>query len=443
MLITNATVVTQEEPNRVLPSYAVYLSGNHIVELGSASGLEKKYPKSRRIDAHGQLLLPGGICAHTHFCGVFHRGLAWHLASEVAEGGRRRLDRALLEEDIRYGALLSLVDAIRSGTTTLFDHHASPNAVDGSLDVIAEAVEASGLRAVLSYAVTDADGPGVADAAITENCRFLKKLAGGKVDRLGGMFGLEASFALSGGTLQAARAAAPDGAGFHILTAEAPSDQYDSLRKTNMRVVDRMHNHGILGPRTIAAHCVHVDAVETSLLADSATWVAHLPRSNMNMGTGAAPVELLMRAGVRVCLGTDGFSQGMWEEWQSGYLLERAAGDDPEGTIGRRVAQMAIHNGGALASMYFPAAPVGTLVPGAAADMILVDYQSPTPVTADNFDQHVIFGLQSAMVTTTIASGKVLMKDRQLVSLDEAEIAARGRELARRVWKRMEDNVGT
>ncbi len=443
MLITNATVVTREDPNRVLPNHAVYMSGNHIVELGSTSRLEKKYPKSRTMDAHGQLLLPGGICAHTHFHRVFCRGLTWPLASDVAGTWRLRLDRALLEEDIRYSALLSLVDAIRSGTTTLFDHHASPNAVDGSLDVIADAVEASGLRAVLSYAITDADGPGVADAAIKENSRFLRKLGGGKVGRLGGMFGLQACFGLSGGTLQAARAAAPDGAGFHILAAEAASDQYDTLRKTKMRVVDRMHTHGILGPRTIAAHCVHVDAVETRLLADNATWVAHLPRSNMNMGAGAAPVESLMRAGVRVCLGTDGLSQGMWEEWKSAYVLLRSAGGDPERMSGQRVAQMAIHHGAALASMYFPAAPVGTLVPGAAADMILVDYQAPTPVTADNFDQHVIFGLQSAMVTTTIVSGKVLMKDRQLTSLDEAEIAGRGRELARRVWKRMEDNVAT
>lgn len=445
MLITNATVVTWGSPNQVLPAHAVYLSGERIQEVGPASQLEKTYPRSKSLDARGQFLLPGGICAHTHFYAAFARGLtvpepAPRDFPELLEKLWWPLDRSLLEDDIRHAALVGLVDAIKQGTTTLFDHHASPNAVDGSLDVISEAVDAAGLRAVLCYEVTDRDGPGVAAAGIKENVRFLRRLASKPHPRLAGMFGLHASLTLSGATLQACRAALPDGSGFHIHVAEHEADQYDSLSKSKMRVVDRLNNHQILGAGTIAAHCVHVDALETAVLKETGTWVAHQPRSNMNNGVGAAPVESLLRAGVKVCLGNDGFPNGMWDEWKGAFFVQKAANRDPRRLSADQVALMAADNNAALASQFFPAAPMGQIVPGAAADLILVDYQPPTPVTPGNLPSHIVFGFQSGMVTTTIVGGKLLMKDRELLTLDEAEIAARARELAPRVWKRFEDN---
>jgi len=446
MLITNATVVTGETPNRVLPAHAVLLSGAHIREIGPAPKLEAAYPKARRLDARRQLLMPGGICAHTHFYSTFSRGLAIPPPAprdlpEILERLWWRLDRSLSEEDVRVSAQTSLVDAIRHGTTTLFDHHASPAFVDGSLDVIAEAVEQAGLRAVLCYEVTDRDGPGVADAGIKENVRFLKRLSANPSPHLAASFGLHASLTLSGATLQACRAALPQGEGFHIHVAEHEQDEYDSMQKSNMRVVERLQNHGILGEKTIAAHCVHVDAAEISLLKDTRTWVTHQPRSNMNNAVGAAPVESMLRAGIRVCLGNDGFPNAMWDEWKAAYLLQKAVSRDPRRMDGVQVMQMAVSNNAALASAFFPGAPVGRLVPGAVADLILVDYHSPTPLTTDNFPWHVVFGLQPSMVTTTIAAGRVLMKDRRLSMLDEARISARARELAPRVWKRFEDNT--
>ncbi|MFH1184401.1 MAG: putative aminohydrolase SsnA [Chloroflexota bacterium] len=445
MLITNATVVTGETPNRVLPGHAVLLSGSHIQEIGPSAQLDRAYPKARKLDAHGQLAMPGGICAHTHFYGTFARGLAIPPPAprdfpEILEMLWWRLDRALSEEDVRVSALICLVDAIRHGTTTIFDHHASPACVDGCLDVIADAVEQAGVRAVLCYEVSDRDGPGSADAGIKENVRFLKRVASNPSSRLAAMFGLHASLTLSGATLQACRAAWPADGGFHIHVAEHEQDEYDSLQKSNMRVVERLQNHEILGERSIAAHCVHVDAAEIGLLKSTQTWVTHQPRSNMNNAVGAAPVESMLRAGVRVCLGNDGFSNAMWDEWKAAYLLHKAATRDPRRMGGSQVMQMAVANNAALASSFFREAPVGQVVPGAMADLMLVDYHSPTPVTADNFAWHVIFGLQASMVTTTIAAGRVLMKDRKLTTLDEARIAARARELAPRVWRRFEDN---
>jgi cytosine/adenosine deaminase-related metal-dependent hydrolase len=244
---------------------------------------------------------------------------------------------------------------------------------------------------------------------------------------------------LSDATLEACRAAAPEGTGFHIHAAESDADQYDSLNKSSLRVIDRLHNHEILGPHSIAAHCIHVDAREIEILAQTGTWVTHQPRSNMNNAVGAAPVESMLRAGVKVCLGNDGFSNAMWEEWKAAYLLQKIWNRDPRRLSGDEAARMAIYNNAALAGSFFPSAPLGQIAPGAWADLILVDYHSPTPFTAANFPWHVIFGLQQSMVTATIVAGQVLMQDRQLVTLDEAEIAARARELAPKVWKRYED----
>jgi len=448
MLITNATVITWDTPNRVLENHAIYISGDRIDEVGPASSLEKAHPEAERLDARGQLVMPGGICAHTHFYGAFARGMAIPGAApkdfpEILEKLWWPLDKSLLEEDVRYSALICLVDAVKHGTTTLIDHHASPNAIDGSLDVIAEAIDQSGLRGVLCYEVTDRDGPAKAAAGISENVRFLKRLAADPNPRVAGTFGLHASLTLSDTTLEACRAAAPEQTGFHVHVAEHEADEYDSLNKSHMRAVDRLHRHGILGPSTIAAHCIHIDAREIDLLTESETWVTHQPRSNMNNAVGPAPVESMMRSGLKVCLGNDGFNNAMWDEWKAAYFLHKITSRDPRRMGGYDVAQMAVHNNAALANLFFPAALIGRIAPGAVADLIFVDYQPPTPLTAENLPWHILFGFQSSMVTTTIVAGKVLMRDRELVVLDEARIAARARELAPNVWKRYQDKFKT
>lgn len=444
MLITNATLLTWETPNRVLEKHALLIEGGRIREIGPTAKLEAAHPRSKKMDARGQVVMPGGICAHTHFYGAFSRGMAIPTAApqdfpEILEKLWWLLDKSLLDEDIRYSALICLVDAIKHGTTTLVDHHASPNAIDGSLDILAETVEKSGLRAVLCYEVTDRDGPEKTAAGIKENVRFLKRLEGNPQPRLAGTFGLHASLTLSGATLQACRAAAPEGAGFHIHTAESDADEYDSLSKSGMRVIDRLQKHEILGPKTIAAHGVHLDAHEMRLLADSGTWLSHQPRSNMNNAVGVAQVESMLRLGIKVCLGNDGFSNAMWDEWKAAYLVHKVWNRDPRRMSGSTVAEMAAYNNAALANTFFPDASIGQIVPGAAADLIFVEYHSPTELNAGNAPWHILFGFQPSMVTTTIVDGKVLMKDRKLQTLDEEQIAARARELSAKVWKRYQD----
>ncbi|HZD57877.1 MAG TPA: putative aminohydrolase SsnA [Anaerolineales bacterium] len=448
MIITNGTLITWGEPNRILEGQAVRVSDGSIAELGPQAELLAQYPQEERLDAAGQYVMPGNICAHTHFYGAFARGMAIPGPApkdfpEILQKLWWPLDKSLRPVDVRFSALVMLADAIKHGTTTLIDHHASPDAIDGSLDVIAGAVEESGARAVLCYEVTDRDGDQKAQAGIQENLRFIDRTRKEKVaqGRVAATFGLHASLTLSEETLTACREAAPGETGFHIHVAEHEADEYDSLAKSGLRIVDRLQKHEILGPKTIVAHAVHVDAREISLLAQSGTWVSHQPRSNMNNGVGVAQVESLMRAGASVCLGTDGFSHIMWEEWKTAYLLHKVWHRDPRRMSGTDVAQMAAYNNARLAEVFFHEGPLGVLAPGALADIIFIDYHPQTPVTPENLPWHIIFGFHESMVTTTIVAGKVLMKDRQLLTLDEGNIAARARELASKVWERYETHV--
>src|SRR5215216_328828 len=443
MLVTNAALITWEPTNRILDHHAILIENDRIKDIGTQKKLLDKYPNEELLNARGQYVMPGNICAHTHFYGAFARGMAIPGPApkdfpEILQKLWWPLDQSLDTQSIRYSVLPCLVDAIKHGTTTLFDHHASPNAIDGSLDIIAEVVEGAGLRAVLCYEVTDRDGKSKMKAGIQENVRFITETKG---PLLAGTFGLHASLTLSDSSLDLCRQSVPDDIGFHIHTAEHEADEYDSLNKTGVRVIDRLQKHGILGPKTITAHGVHFDAREMQILAETGTWLSHQPRSNMNNGVGVAQIGSMLRTGIKVCLGNDGFSNAMWEEWKTAYLVHKVHHRDPRRMGGYEVAQIAIYNNAALASIFFPDAPIGQLILGAYADLIFVDYHPNTPLTSGNLPWHIIFGFQQSMVTTTIVGGKVLMKDGELLTLDEKEIGAKAREIAPKVWERYQKEV--
>ncbi|MBK8984537.1 MAG: putative aminohydrolase SsnA [Chloroflexi bacterium] len=444
LLITNGRLVTWGAANEIIMNGGLLLVDGRIADIGDSAALIEQYPHAKHLDAHGQLVMPGNICAHTHFYGAFARGMsipgpAMKDFPDILERLWWRLDRALLDLDVKYSALVCLVDAIKHGTTSLIDHHASPNAINNSLDQIADAVELAGVRAALCYEVTDRNGAAGAQAGIDENVRFLHSLKERGSSLLAGTFGLHASLSLSDDTLAACVDAAKDlNTGFHIHVAEHEADEYDSLYKYGRRVVDRLADADILGPKSIVAHAIHIDPTEKALLHETGTWVTHQPRSNMNNAVGAADIEGMLRLGIPVCLGNDGFSNNMWAEWKAAYFLHKLAHRDPRRANGADIAQMAIYNNAALANMFWPQANVGKLAVGAAADVIFVDYHATTPLSAGNLPWHIIFGFEASAVTTTIVAGKVLMQDRKLLTLDEEEITIRSRELAAEVWQRFE-----
>jgi putative selenium metabolism protein SsnA len=444
MLITNGTLITWGAVNQVITDGAVYIEDGAIVALGNARDLEAQYPSAERLDARGQLIMPGLICAHTHFYGAYARGMAipGDAPRDFPEILRRlwwNLDKALDLDAVRASAQVCLVDAIKHGTTTLFDHHASPNAIDGSLGVIADEVERAGLRAVLCYEVSDRDGVDKAHAGIAENLRFMR--ANKQHATLRGTFGLHASLSLSDATLRTVADTLADDEGVHIHVAEHEADENDSIAQHGVRVVQRLNRFGLLRPQTILAHCVHIDDAECEVVRVNGCWVTHQPRSNMNNAVGAMAFDAMMAAGMQICIGNDGFSNAMWEEWKAAYFLHKTTHRDPRLANGAHVAQAgALHNA-ALASAAF-GVPIGALAVGGRADIILVDYHPFTPLTSGNLPWHILFGFEPSMVTTTICEGHVLMRDRVLLTLDEGQIARDALALAPGVWSRYAQIAG-
>jgi putative selenium metabolism protein SsnA len=442
MLITNGTVLTFGSDKKVIPYGAVYYEQDTIVEVGRTADLERKYPQTEKLDAAGKIIMPGMICAHTHFYGAFARGMA--IPGEPPENFMQilerlwwKIDRALTLEDSKYSALVALVDAIRHGTTTLIDHHASPTHIDGSLDALAEAVTEAGLRVGLCYEVTDRNGPEGAMAGIAENVRFLKRLQANPNPKLGASFGLHASFTVSDDTLAACVEAAKGlDTGFHIHVAEDKADEADSLKKHNLRVAERLEERDILGPKTLVAHAIHVDAYEMDAFRATKTKISHQPRSNMNNAVGVAEVEKLLHRGITVGLGNDGFTNNMFTEIHTAYLLHRISKGDPRVMPGDRLMEMAFDHNATIAGLFFPK-PVGALAPGAFADIILLDYVPYTPLTDANYPWQLVFGMDGSHVTHTIAGGQMLMKDRQVLTLDEVAIAEKATQLATDVWNRV------
>jgi putative selenium metabolism protein SsnA len=439
LLIAGGTVVTLGSRNRVLPDHAVFCQDGVISRIAPRS--EMTVLADSTIDARGKVVMPGFINAHTHFYSTLVRGLT---KAEPAAGFREvlehlwwRLDRALEPEDCQLSALIALIEALRHGTTTLIDHHASPHAARGSLDALAGAVTRVGVRACLCYEVSDRDGEKIAGDGFAENVGFLERCAREPDPHLRALFGLHAAFTLSDATLE--RAAAEGrrlGAGFHVHVAEAAADQEHSLATHGVRVVERLNRVGVLGPRTIAAHCVHVDEHEMDRLAATGTAVAHCPQSNMNNAVGVADVPALTRRGVVVGLGTDAMTENMLEELRAALWVRHLAAGDPSAGFTETLATL-VANNAAIADRLWPGLGLGELREGAAADLVLIDYHPPTPLDETTFGGHLVFGLSQASVDTTIVAGRVLMAGKRLrLDLDEAELAARARERSRALWER-------
>jgi len=443
VLITNATVVTWGEPNQILSDHAIYIDSGSIVAMGTSASLIVQYPDAERIDANGQLVMPGNICAHTHFYGAYARGMAIPGVApanftQILERLWWPLDKALDKDSVRASALVSLVDAVKQGTTTLIDHHASPNFIVGSLDVVADAVEQAGLRAVLCYEVTDRDGDEKMQAGVAENVRFIRAK---RSSRIGATFGLHASLTLNDKALRACADANPADKGFHIHVAEHEADEEDSLRRSGKRVVARLDEFGIWRDKTIAAHCVHIDEAERQILQAKGVWITHQPRSNMNNAVGAMAFNQMMAQNMPICIGNDGFSNNMWADWKDAYLLHKVVSRDPRKANGGDIIRAGVYNNARLAGQFFEQTTLGEISVGAAADLIFVDYHPFTPLTAANLPWHILFGFESSMVTTTIVGGQVLMRDRQLTTLNEAEIAREALALAPKVWERYNANI--
>jgi len=438
LLITNGTIAVPGPVPRLLVDHELLIECGVITRIAPRAVVDPLHVDT--LDAHGLLVLPGFINLHTHLYSTFARGLSKTLPAQDFGGVLNtlwwRLDKALTLDDCYWSALPALLEAIRRGTTTVIDHHASPHAVSGSLVSIARAVRQAGVRAALCYEVSDRDGQAVAHEGILENVAFLAGVAATGEEHLKAMFGLHASFTLSEKTLVSAAEAARDaGIGIHVHVAESLVDQEETFRSTGQRVVNRLARTGVLGPTAIAAHCVHVDPEEMDLLASTGTVVAHNPQSNMNNAVGVADVAALRAHNVHVGLGTDAMTMDMREELRAGIWAQRLRSGDTSAGCGDLVHALWTENPAMVSRIWDM--PIGTLQEGSAADIILVEYRPPTPLTDESLPGHLVYGIAGAPVVTTIVDGRVLMLDgKLLLDLDEQEVAVKARVAAERLWKR-------
>jgi putative selenium metabolism protein SsnA len=435
----NGIVVTLGEKNRVLWNATVVTDGERIAAVGDSAEMRRRFSGADPVDCSGKIILPGFICTHHHFYSTMARGMGipGEPASNFVEILERlwwKVDRALDEEDITLSAQLPLIDCIRNGTTTVIDHHASPSMRDGSLDLIENAVRQAGLRASLCYEVSDRN---VAGGGVAENERFIKKV--GKGDgQIAAMMGMHASFTMSDATIEECVGIARDaGVGCHVHVAEDAADREDSLTKYKMPTVNRLQKLGVAGEQSIFVHCVHIDDSEMDILAATKTSVVHNPESNMNNAVGVTPVLKLLEKGVLVGLGTDGMGSDMLAQMRCAYLLHRLANHDPRVAF-LEAPQLLLQNNAAIAERQF-GLQLGEIAEGRPADLAIIDYQPPTPLSEANFLGHLIFGLVDATVDTTVCNGKILMKGKQILSMDEKDMAARSREFAPKMWKRLQE----
>ncbi len=442
LLVGNGLLVSMAEKVGIIEQGALLIEGDTIVEVGGTKNLREAHPNAQFIDATSRLILPGMINSHTHLYSTFARGLP--IASpprtfvQILERLWWRLDKALLLDDVCYSALVLLIDCVKNGTTTIIDHHASPGAVSGSLGKIVEAVEVTGVRTALAYEVSDRDGEVIRDAGINENMAAIARYASGEHPLLRTLFGLHASLTLDEETLRICRHSLGkygEKVGFHIHVAEGIEDVHDSLKRYGKRVVERLADKGILGPNTVAAHCVHVNDREIKILAETGTMVVHNPESNMGNAVGVAPVLRMLQEGVMLGLGTDGYTTDMFESIKVANILHKLDQQDPS-VAWAEVPRMAFANNREIAHRVF-GRDLGVLRPGAAADVIIVDYYPPTPLTAETVYSHLLFGVSGGRVDTTIINGSVRMLERKLQGIDEVAICAQASELATRLWARI------
>jgi len=444
-ILGNGIVITLDDAVGVLQNGAVAYDRTGIVDVGETAVIRAMYPDAEFTDVGGKVIMPGLTNTHTHIYSAMARGMflnnakVSHNFNEVLQNLWWRVDRALTLEDVRYSAYHTYMEGIRFGVTTVFDHHASfgAGAVMGSLEEVAQAAGALGVRTNLCLEVSDRNGPERSRESVEENIRCIKAVQAEGNPLLGAMFGIHASFTVDEDTMaKVAEAGHALGVGFHVHTAEGPADAAHCLATYGKPIVRRFYDHRLLGEESIAVHCIHINDEEIDLLSATDTAVVHNPESNMGNAVGTANVPKLLKAGVLVGLGTDAYTQDMFESLKVANIIHKHVAGAPSAT-GGEIQGLLLKNNRTIAGRHF-AQYTGMLAPGCAADLVVVDYIPNTPLDSVNYTGHMTFGFSGAMVSGTIIAGETVYWNRQFTKVDAQKIYAESRRCARGLWQRLE-----
>ena len=401
------------------------IEGERIVARGEdlAPG-----PDDEVVALSGKLVFPGLVNAHHRLAYVLSRGWVRPTPPSyqaLLEQVRWPFENALDLDAVQVSATAAGLESIQCGTTTLFDLHASPRAVTGSLLRLARGLHEVGVRGVLAYAVTDRMGAVGREEGLEETVSFARKARG----RFRGQVGAGPLFTLGDDALQGlGEALNTTNTGLHFPLAEDPLDERLSNERHGNPPVTRLLNGNLLSPRAMAAHAGHLEWADLAQVLATGTWLVHTPRSNQGQEVGYAPA---LKFGARASLGTDGTSADLFAEAQAAYLRSREAGQPID--VLRYLA-----NGHRLASQVFEAA-IGPMREGSVADLLVMDYLSPTPLTAETLAWHVIHGLGSRHVEAVMVDGVWRVWARRPLSVNPTVVADQAREAATAVWERLNE----
>jgi putative selenium metabolism protein SsnA len=444
LLIGNGRVVTFDSERPLIEDGAVLIDGERIAAVGERSTLRSQHGDARYVDAHGGLIMPGFINTHTHIYSGLARGLAIDGNNptnflEVLEGMWWAIDRKLTLDGTKASAYATILDCIRNGVTTIFDHHASFGEIPGSLFAIRDVAKEMGMRSCLCYEVSERDGEEKCEQSIRENAEFAKWAADANDDMIKAMFGGHALFTISDRTFERMAEANNGLTGFHIHVCEGINDVYDSLEHYGCRPVERLLYNGLLGPKTMLGHCIHVSPAEMDIIKETGTMTVNNPGSNMNNAVGCAPILQLMERGVTVGMGTDAYTHDMLESAKTFLLIQRHNAAMPN-VAWNETFRMLFENNRQIAARYFDK-PLGILKQGAAADVIVMDYKPFTPFLPENIQGHILFGLEGKNCRTTIINGKLLYEDRKFVEADEEALNAWIMEESKKLWGSLNNRI--
>jgi len=379
------------EPDPRVERCDLLIKGGRVVERGIGLAVP---PGAGVKELNGRVVMPGFINAHQHLYMTLAPGMPApdntpRSFQDVLTEIWWKLDRALDQQVVYQSAMAGAWDALRCGTTMLFDHHSSLRSVGGSLDTIARGLRQVGVRGCLSYEVTDRGGPGSRDTTLEENRRWLTRMREDQGDGVGwfsGVIGAHASFTLEDRTLVRLRELCDEfDVGIHIHLGEGQTDRTLCDERGWPAPLERLDRYGLLRRTTLLAHGVDLTAGELKVIGERGCWLVHNGRSNMNNAVGRAPVD---RFPSRSCFGTDGIDSNMLGEMRTSFYRGNETG---RGTLGFSGARKLWIGGYSLAREIF-GEPFGSLDVGAPADFVICNEGHKSPLTADNWLSLLLFG---------------------------------------------------
>jgi len=430
LVIKGGTVVTMDPAGRVLAPGALAIDGRDIVAVDTPENIDARFSGRESIDATGQIVMPGLINTHTHAPMVLYRGLADDLA--LMEWLQKYIfpaeAKTVTREFVRAGTRLAALEMIQSGTTTYADMYYFE-------EEVAKVTKEAGLRGVLGqtiiqFPVADAKTPA---EALARTERFLAEFA--HDDVIVPAIAPHSMYTLDTATLKAVRALADrTDAPVLIHLSETADEVKTSREKHRATPAQYLESIGFWGPRTLAAHGVWLSPADMMILARRHVGVSHNPESNMKLASGAAKVVGMRRAGVVVGLGTDGAASNndldMFEAMRQAAFLAKLQTNDPRAVPARTALEMATIDGARALGME---REVGSLEPGKRADAIAVAMTSARQTPMYDPLSHLVYTTRGDDVRTTIVNGRVLMRDRHVLTLDEAAVLAEARGVAGKV----------